>query len=94
MSLRSNYLATWTVYTAAMLAYGFVPAFATVLVAWYFPIWVVLCLVGLGLAFGFRCPACDLPITRVRFEFNRVVVYGYMFWPPRRCARCDEPLGD
>lgn len=94
MSIRSNYFAALTVYWVAVLAYIFVPAFKTVLLFWYFPGWIVICLVGLGISYGFRCPSCDLPITLRRTPFNGLTLYGYSFWPVRRCTRCDEPLDD
>lgn len=94
MSIRSDYLAAFTVHWIAILAYMWVPAFKIVLTVWYFPGWVLLCLAGLWISFAFRCPSCDLPITKRRLEFNGTTLYGYSFWPVRRCSRCDEPLDD
>jgi hypothetical protein len=94
MSVRSNYLAAALVHLCAVLAYVMVPAFALVLRGWYFPGWLLLCLIGLVISFAFRCGQCDLPVTKRALQFNGHTLYGYMFWPSRRCARCDEPFKD
>jgi hypothetical protein len=91
---RTNYLVAVTLFWIGLLTYTWVPAFKVVLGFWYFPGWIAISLISLVLSVAFRCPACDLPIAKRRFEFNGRTFYSYSFWPPRRCARCDEPLDD
>ncbi|WP_420470020.1 hypothetical protein [Brevundimonas sp. FT23042] len=91
---RTDYLVAVTLLWIGLLTYTWVPAFKVVLGFWYFPGWVAISLIGAALSIVFRCPACDLPVAKQRVEFNGRTFYSYSFWPPRRCARCDEPLDD
>ncbi len=94
-SVRINYQSALAVWLVAAIAYGSLPGvFAPVLRGWYPGGWAVLCLIGLWIAFGFACPSCGLPITLRRMAIGNLTTYGYFIWPPRRCTRCDEPLGD
>lgn len=93
-TVRTNYLIAFTLHWVGLLAYAWVPAFKVVLGVWYFPGWILVCLIGLAISFAFRCPACDLPVTNRRIQFGSLTLYGYTFWPARRCSRCDEPLDD
>ena len=102
MSVRSNYLTAFTLHGLAVLAYVLVPAFPGVLRGWYLPGFIVLALTGLWISFAFTCPARGLSVAWRgvawrgvawrKIPFNGLVVHGYLFWPPRRCTSCEEPL--
>ncbi|MNU57286.1 hypothetical protein D3C71_578790 [compost metagenome] len=94
MSVRTNYYTAFTLHLATAIAYAAVPTFAWMLRGWYFPVWILICLVGLGISFGFRCRFCDVAITLRPMTFGTKTVLGYTSFPGKRCATCDESLED
>ena len=92
MSVRDRYLTALVLNWVAILAYVLVPAFRAILKGWHFPGFILLGLIGLWIRFAFGCPACGLSVAWRKIPFNGLTLYGYHFWPPRRCTACDEPL--
>lgn len=95
MGVRTNYYTAFTLHLVACFTYATLPGvFARVLGGWYFPVWVLLCLAGFGGAFLFRCPGCSTSITQRSLTVGTITVPCYSAFPGKRCASCNEGLGD